>query len=105
MGRQLYEDCEYCFLSNYRIYQKSTANGWELCAFVTCDLLDYYRNPILGPNSKAANTELTISGTEKEERYTQAEIFSYADVISTTVSGYMMWAKDVYADYRPGDFY
>ena len=105
MGRQLYEDCEYCFLNEYSTYQKSTASGWEICVFVTCDLLDCYRNPIPGPGRKAANTELTISGTEREEQYTQAEILSYADVIATTVSGYMVTAKDIYADYRPGDIY
>ena len=46
MGRQLYEDCEYCFLNEYSTYQKSTATGWEICVYVTCDLLDYYRVPI-----------------------------------------------------------
>jgi hypothetical protein len=103
MGRQLYEDCEYCFLNEYSTYQKSTTTGWEICVYVTCDLLDYYRAPIPGPGRKAANTELTISGTEREERYIQEEILAYADVIATTVSGYMVLAKDVYADYRPED--
>ena len=101
MGRQLYEDCEYCFLREYSTYQKSTVNGWILCVYIYCDLLDYYRNPIPGPGRKAANTELTISGTEREEQYTQDEIFSYSDLIATTVSGYMVYAKDIYADYRP----
>ena len=102
MGRQLYEDCEFCFLNNYSVYQKSTANGWEICVYITCDLLQWNRNPVPGPARKAANTEITISGTERENRYTQAELLSYASEMETTVSGYMVWAKDVYANYRPG---
>jgi len=103
MGRQLYEDCEYCFLNEYSTYQKSTTGGWEICVYIYCDLLDYYRNPIPGPGRKAANVELTISGTLREQRYAQDEILAFSNVVSTTVSGYMVWAKDVYADFRPED--
>jgi hypothetical protein len=99
MSKAILPECEYCYLNSYRVMQvpTSTAGNWELVAQVTCDVLDSSKDPI--PNPAIADTTLTISGTEQVGMLTQSEIFSYSDDVWTTVSGYMVWAKEEYAGY------
>lgn len=99
MSKAILPECEYCYLYTYKVMQAptSTAGNWELVAHVACDLLDSNGDTI--PNPSMADTTLTISGTEQVGMLTQSQIFSYSDDVWTTVSGYMVWAKEEYAGY------
>lgn len=104
-------NCEYCFLKGIEVYSTpqyvlvydgeeligTTCSGWQLDVLITCDLLDVDRFNLT--EWPTITHLVTISGSWREERHTQAEIFSMYDEIATTVSGHMAWAKEYYAGY------
>ena len=99
MSKAILPECEYCYLSTYRVMQQpaSTAGYWELTVSVTCDLLDSGRDPIPTPNM--ADTLLVVSGTTTSGMLTLSEILSHTAAVGTAVNGYVTWAKEEYAGY------
>jgi len=105
-------NCDYCFLKGIEVYSApqetiqyddygeiigTTCSGWQLDLIITCDLLDVDRYNLT--EWPTVSHMVTISGSWREERHTQDEIFAMYDAITTTVSGHMNWAKEYYAGY------
>jgi len=104
-------NCEYCFLKSIEIYSAptevpqyyngdligTTCSGWQLDILITCDLLDADRYNLT--EWPTVSHLVTVSGSWREERHSQSDIFTLYDQITTTVSGHMAWAKEYYAGY------